>query len=1145
MISLEAPQPHQQHQRDPSSPERSSWVRPLRWDDVSVTVNGSPQGDEFALPIGTVTFLLTDVENSTLAWQAAPAEMGPAIALHYEILDRAVSANGGVRPQEQGEGDSIVAAFGRASDALRAAAQAQVELDAQRWPGLPSPLKVRMAVHAGEAQLRNEANYVGRTIIRTARLRAIAHGGQVVISQAARDLALDQIGDEFTLIDMGIHRLKDLARPEHVWQLVLPGVTREFPPLRSLDASPNNLPTAGSTFVGRQREVDAVVAVSSANRLVTIVGAGGAGKTRLALQAAAHIADQFVDGAWWVELAPVESSDVARVTADVLSVSNAGSLADRLKGREMLLVFDNCEHVLDAVAPLVEQLLQRCPNVRLLATSRGPLGVPGEFTWRVPPFSVPAESERPFLERLIQYEAVRLFVDRASRARPNFTLTNENGPAVAEICSRLDGLPLAIELAAARAKSITPQQILSGLEGSMRLLTGGSRLLMPRQQTLEASIAWSHDLLAETEKVLLRRISVFVGGFDLDAAEHVCADEAAIDQMQILDSLERLIDQSLVQLDDVGPAARYSVLETVRQFGAARLTDSGEALAIASKHCDHYLALARNLAPRCETAEQDAVLLRLVPERSNLAAALRYTRDQRTLDDFVWAICSLAPFWATGAMPLQGKAFATEALDLVGATSPLHRVALLRARIQCLQQLGQVVLAHADATECLSVAGSAQVDYPVGRVRTLVARLASTVDPERGQALYDGAEQALRATGDEFGLVMLRVTAVIAAIARGDHRLGRALAEELWPIVLRLNCPTPIVILDSWLAGAATECAHHAAYRFHMDRYRKLRSTAVPIAVQELTYRVMYAFDLGLPEPTYEELEAKYAETERLGYESEAISMLLTMIVWTLLHGQYERALALAGSGEDPRIPPAQKAPFIHVAAMALCGLGRVDEASALLAQVAVPAAAVRPVPFSTNRLIAGQIALLRGNHTEAESLAHQSLEVSVSQEMYPNVFAAFGLLTALAADRGSWKECARLAGIVAALRDKVPFKRGRNPWSLAAESSEDKAKVALGVAAYQSAFDEGASLDLPSAFEYVRRARGHQGRPTIGWTALTPTERRVAELVRSGKSNAEVAAELLMGAETVKTHLSRVYAKLGVGNRTKLAAFPTPPDER
>ncbi len=1108
-----------------------------------MTANGSPQGDEFALPIGTVTFLLTDVENSTLAWQAAPAEMGPAIALHYEILDRAVSANGGVRPQEQGEGDSIVAAFGRASDALRAAAQAQVELDAQRWPGLPSPLKVRMAVHAGEAQLRNEANYVGRTIIRTARLRAIAHGGQVVISQAARDLALDQIGDEFTLIDMGIHRLKDLARPEHVWQLVLLGVTREFPPLRSLDASPNNLPTAGSTFVGRQQEVDAVVAVSSANRLVTIVGAGGAGKTRLAQQAAAHMADQFVDGAWWVELAPVEASDVARVTADVLSVSNAGSLADRLKGREMLLVFDNCEHVLDAVAPLVEQLLQQCPHVRLLATSRGPLGVPGEFTWRVPPLSVPAESERPSIERLIQYDAVRLFVDRASRARPNFSLTNENGPAVAEICSRLDGLPLAIELAAARAKSITPQQILSGLEGSMRLLTGGSRLLMPRQQTLEASIAWSHDLLAETEKVLLRRISVFVGGFDLDAAEQVCADEAAIDQMQILDSLERLIDQSLVQLDDSGPAARYSVLETVRQFGAARLTDSGEALAIAGKHCDHYLDLARHWAPRCETAEQDAVLLRLVPERSNLAAALRYTRDQRTLDEFVWAVCSLAPFWATGAMPLQGKAFATEALDLVGDTSPLHRVALLRARIHCLQQLGQMVLAHADATECLSLAESAQVDYPVGRVRTLVARFASTIDPERGRALYDEAEQALRATDDEFGLVMLRVTAVIAAIARGDHRLGRALAEELWPTVHRLNCPTPIAILDSWLAGAATECAHHAAYRFHMDRYRKTRPTAVPIAVQELTYQVLHAFDLGRPEPTYEELEAKYAETERLGYEAETISVLMTMIAWTLLHGHFERALALTKRGDDPRIPPAQKVPFIQLAAMALCGLGRDDEASAQLVQVAVPAADVRPVPFSTNRLIAGRIALHRGNHTEAESLAHQSLEVSVPQEMYPNILAGFELLTALAADRGSWKECARLAGIVAAIRDTVPSKRRRNPWSLAAESSEDKAKATLGVAAYQAAFDEGASLNLPSAFEYVRRSRGHQGRPTIGWTALTPTERRVADLVRSGKSNAEVAAELLMGTETVKTHLSRVYTKLGVSNRTKLAAFVAPLD--
>ena len=414
-----------------------------------------------------------------------------------------------------------------------------------------------------------------------------------------------------------------------------------------------------------------------------------------------------------------------------------------------------------------------------------------------------------------------------------------------------------------------------------------------------------------------------------------------------------------------------------------------------------------------------------------------------------------------------------------------------------------------------------------------------TVDPEHGRALFDEAEQALQATGDEYGLVMLRVSAVTAAIARGDHRLGRALAEELWPIVLRLNCPTPIVILDSWLAGAATECGHHAAYRFHMDRYRKTRPTAVSIAVQELTYRVFYAFDLGLPEPTYEELEAKYAETERLGYQSEAMRVLLTMILSTLLHGQFERALALARRGEDPRIPPAQREPFIHTAAMALCGLGRVDEASALLAQVAVPAADVRPVPFSTNRLIAAQIALQRGNHTEAESLAHQSLEVSVPQEMYPNVLAGFGLLTALAADRGSWKECARLAGIVTALRETVHFKRGRTPWSLAAESSEDKAKAALGVAAYQAAYDEGASLDLPSAFEYVRRARGHQGRPTIGWTALTPTERRVADLVRSGKSNAEVAAELLMGTETVKTHLSRVYTKLGVGNRTKLAAFP------
>ena len=473
----------------------------------------APEPDAFALPVGTVTFLLTDVEGSTQSWEAAPGLMGGAITRHYEILDAAVAGNGGVRPQEQGEGDSIVAAFGRASDAVKAALDAQVALHREAWSAeLRAPLRVRMAIHTGEAQMRNEANYVGQAIIRTARLRAIAHGGQVLVSQAARDLAVDQLGAQVELRDLGSHRLKDLARPEHVWQLVSADLPESFPPLKSLDAVPNNLPLDLSTFIGREAEVAAVATLCAGNRLVTITGAGGAGKTRLAQQVAAQLCDRFEDGTWWVELAPVDAEAVVAVIASAADVKEASQLAERLAGRTLLLVLDNCEHVLDVVSPLVHDILNRAPNVRVLATSRGPLDVPGEVSWRVPALGLPIHGEPVSIERLAQYDAVRLFVDRAQRARPNFTLTNENGPSVAGICARLDGIPLAIELAAARAKSLTPDEILSGLEDSLRLLTGGSRVAMPRQQTLEGSIAWSHALLAERERVLLRRLSVFAGG---------------------------------------------------------------------------------------------------------------------------------------------------------------------------------------------------------------------------------------------------------------------------------------------------------------------------------------------------------------------------------------------------------------------------------------------------------------------------------------------------------------------------------------------------------------------------------------------------------------------------------------------------------
>ena len=454
------------------------------WGDPAVTGTASAGG--FVLPTGTVAFLLTDVEASTQKWEAEPDAMADAMERHEAILDAAVSAHGGVRPAAQGEGDSIVAAFSRGSDAVLAAAEAQRALTAQPWP-TSTPLLVRMAVHAGEARTATDGNYAGQAIIRTARLRGIANGGQILVSEPARDLVVDHLGDRMTLVDLGEHRLRDLARPERVFQVTGSGLSEDFPPLKSLDALRHNLPVQLSSFVGRVDEVATVADLIGANRLVTIVGGGGSGKTRLALQVAAELADRSQDGTWWVELADVRDPDlVVGTIASAIGVRSemgagaADAFAHVLEELDMLLVLDNCEHLVGAVAQAVGTLLRGCPHVHVLATSREPLELPGEIAWRIPAMTCPAPDAAPLaLAALSQFDSVRLFLDRAQHVRPGFTVDDTNAPAIAAICSRLDGVPLAIELAAARCRSMSPGQIFDGLTNVFRLLTGSSRCASP------------------------------------------------------------------------------------------------------------------------------------------------------------------------------------------------------------------------------------------------------------------------------------------------------------------------------------------------------------------------------------------------------------------------------------------------------------------------------------------------------------------------------------------------------------------------------------------------------------------------------------------------------------------------------------------
>jgi predicted ATPase/class 3 adenylate cyclase len=580
------------------------------------------------LPVGTVTFMLTDVESSTFLWESAPDAMGAAIRRHYELLDAAIASHGGVRPVEQGEGDSVVAAFGCASHALTAALDVQRAFQAECWPG-SATLKVRIALHTAQAQLRDELNYFGPAMNRCARLRALAHGGQVVLSKTTRDLVADRLPDDAELADLGVHRLRDLGRPEHVFGLLHPELPVEFPALRSLGTLSNNLPGELTTFIGRAAELAQVAELLGQVRLLTLTGAGGCGKTRLARQAAAGAMGGHPEGLWWVELARLE--DAALVSAAVISAIGLREVPGRepletligyLRARRALLVLDNCEHLVVACAELADALLRACPSLTVLATSRAPLGVPGETAWRVPSMSLPADVQRQPAEVLPQSDAVGLFIDRAVQVRPDFRISEANAPAVAQICHELDGIPLAIELAAARVRMLAPQQIAYRLGDRFQLLTGGSHTVMARHQTLQASIDWSYELLSESERVLLRRLAVFTGGWTLDAAEYVC-DGAGSDRYGVLDALTALVDQSLITTSVQDDAVRYGMLETVRQYAAARLAEAGEDGVLSERHLAYYVALAERAEPEVLRAGRDDLILhRLATELPNLRRAL-------------------------------------------------------------------------------------------------------------------------------------------------------------------------------------------------------------------------------------------------------------------------------------------------------------------------------------------------------------------------------------------------------------------------------------------------------------------------------------------------------------------------------------------
>jgi predicted ATPase/class 3 adenylate cyclase len=636
------------------------------------------------LPSGTVSFLFTDIEGSTKLWEAHPEAMRLALARHDAILRTAIESHGGHIFKTTG--DAFCAAFATAPDALETALAAQRALRAEEWGEVP-PLRVRVALHTGAAEQR-DGDYFGPPLNRVSRLLEAAHGGQMLISQTTADLARDSLPASAGLRDLGVHRLKDLARPEHIFQFLHPDLPAEFPPLHSLDALPNNLPLQVTSFIGREREIEEVKQLLAKTRLLTLTGSGGTGKTRLALQVAAELLPGYAEGVWLAELAPLaDPAFVPQTVAAALVVKEqpgtplTQTLVEALKPRTLLLLLDNCEHLLGACATLAEALLRHCPGVRLLATSREGLNIPGEAPYRLRSLAAPDPREwlrvegqgsmgttdsatldsRPLTldprpSTLLQYEAVQLFLDRARTVAPSFAVTTQNAPAVAAVCHRLDGIPLAIELAAARVKALPVEKLNERLADMFRLLTGGSRTALPRQQTLRALIDWSYDLLSEPEQALLRRLSVFVGGWTLEAAEAVCGEEGVgpwalgvgtdepaptaqgltpnaqrLTPDEVLDLLTSLVEKSLVLYEEREGEGRYRLLETVRQYARDRLLEAGEAAEARRRHLDFFFGLAREAALGPTAPERERAFTRagLKEEHDNLRAALEWSKTER------------------------------------------------------------------------------------------------------------------------------------------------------------------------------------------------------------------------------------------------------------------------------------------------------------------------------------------------------------------------------------------------------------------------------------------------------------------------------------------------------------------------------------
>ena len=718
------------------------------------------------LPSGTVTFLFTDIEGSTRLWQEKPEAMAISHARHDEILREAIESNHGYIFQIVG--DSFSAAFHNAGDGLRAVLSAQRVLQAEAW-GETGALRVRMGMHTGTAELLTDGSgkYEGyATIASTQRVMSAAHGGQVLLTQTTQDLLQHELPKDVTLRDMGEHRLKDLRAPQRLYQLSTPDLPQDFPPIKSLDTQPNNLPIQLTSFVGREREIDEIKALLNTARLVSLTGSGGTGKTRLSIEVGTQELAHFANGVWLIELAPLsDPAQIIPALAQAFGLQElpfnplASLVVDYLRDKKLLLILDNCEHLIEACARLADDLLHQCAGLKILASSREALGIAGEMAYRTP--------------SLADSESTRLFVERARAANPKFALTDSNASSVAQICHRLDGIPLAIELAAARTKLLSVDQIAARLDDRFRLLVGGSRTALPRQQTLRALIDWSYDLLSDEEKQLLRIASVFVGGWTLDALEAVADDPNTIEH------LEQLVNKSLVAAEERGTEMRYFMLETIRQYAREKLFDAKQASAARDSHFVYYDDLSEMMWDMFRSADILPMINRANDEVENFRAALEWGLENH-VEETIRLAANFCIISSMLGILAEGLAFAESAVERAKALPPVDgdvdiRRQKLIARALFAQGMvglgvGNIPLVIQALKEAIAISratGDRQIlGYSLEMYFTATSFI-KTSDREEG--VREGLEIFSHEISDRFGLGMAYVNMARLAAEKGDE----------------------------------------------------------------------------------------------------------------------------------------------------------------------------------------------------------------------------------------------------------------------------------------------------------------------------------------------------------------------------------------